>query len=159
MGVGEQGDLRARVADYLWAHHTMTVATAAPDGGAPHAAHVFYAMDDDFRLVFLSQTTSRHGQHIGKEAEVAATVSEAYDEWSLIQGVQLWGMARLLTGSAKAKALALYCRRFPFTRQLLSDPGLAARLRDIGVYRVEAKTVAFTDNTSGVFGRETLELA
>jgi uncharacterized protein YhbP (UPF0306 family) len=159
MEAGEQGGLRVRVADYLRAHHTMTIATPAPAGEAPHAAHVFYAVDDDLRLIFLSQTTSLHGQHIGKQARVAVTVSEQYDEWRLIQGVQVWGTARLLTGAAEAKALAQYFRRFPFTRGLLSDPGLAARLRDIGVYRVRPDRVGFTDNTSGVFGRETLELA
>ena len=158
MGVGEPGDLRARVADYLRAHHTMTVATVAPDGGVPHAAHVFYAVDDQLRLVFLSQRTSLHGQHIGQQARVAVTVSEEYDEWRLIQGVQLWGTARLLTGAAEAKALLHYFKRFPFSRDLLSVPGATARLRDIGVYRVEPERAGFTDNTSGVFGRETLEL-
>ena len=159
MAAGEQGDLRARVADYLRAHHTMTIATTAPAGGAPHAAHVFYAVDDDLRLIFLSQTTSLHAQQIGKQADVAVTVSEEYEEWRLIQGVQLWGTARLLGGSAEAKALVHYFKRFPFTRDLLRHPGTTARLRDIGVYQVEPHRAGFTDNTSGVFGRETLELA
>ena len=66
--------LRARVAEYLRAHHTMTVATAgaavadatvggvsrrgaAPASPVPvaHAASVFYAVDDQLRLVFLSK--------------------------------------------------------------------------------------------------------
>jgi uncharacterized protein YhbP (UPF0306 family) len=159
MAAGGQDDLRARVAGYLRAHHTMTVATTAPAGGAPHAAHVFYVADDDLQLVFLSQTTSLHAQHIGKQAEVAVTVSEEYGDWRLIQGVQLWGTARLLTRTAEAKALVHYFKRFPFARDLLRDPGTAARLRGLGVYRVEPRRAGFTDNTSGVFGRETLELA
>jgi uncharacterized protein YhbP (UPF0306 family) len=158
MGVGEQVELRARVAEYLRAHHTMTVATASPTGNAPHAAHVFYVVDDDLRLVFLSQRSSVHGQHIGRQAQVAVTVSEDYDEWRHIQGVQLWGTARLLTKAAEVGALAHYFRRFPFARDVLSDPGLATRLRDVGVYRVELDRAGFTDNTCGVFGRETLEL-
>ncbi len=154
----ERDDLRARIADYLSAHHTMTVATAAPAGNGPHAAHVFYAMDNDLRLIFLSQKTSLHGQHIGEAAPVAVTVSEDYDQWRDIQGVQLWGMARRLTRTAEARALAHYLLRFPFARDLLGDPELTARLRDLGVYRFEPERAAFTDNTSGVFGRETLEL-
>jgi uncharacterized protein YhbP (UPF0306 family) len=159
MVAGEQAELRARVAEYLRAHHTMTVATISFPDNAPHAAHVFYAVDDQLRLVFLSKKTSLHGQHLGKQAPVAVTVSEDYHEWRLIQGVQLWGTARLLTKAAEVGALAHYFMRFPFAREILSDPSSATRLRDMGVYRVEPHRVAFTDNTSGVFGRETLELA
>lgn len=172
--------LRERVADYLREHHTMTVATmgpvdgiarasraaretAAPDGGAseplvPHAASVFYAVDDSLRLVFLSQPTSTHGLHIGKAAPVAVTVAEHYDDWERIQGVQLWGMAKRVTGPAKAAAMAVYLRRFPFVADLIAQPRLAAAMRAVAVYRVEPERVAYTDNSTGVFGREILDL-
>ena len=156
MGPEEPSDLRARVARYLEAHHTMTVATSA--GNAPHAAQVFYAVDDDLHLVFLSRPTSLHGQQIGEEALVAVTVGEEYDEWRSIQGVQLWGRAKRLAGAAKARALALYLRRFPFVRDVFADPLHAPKLRDVAVYAVAPTKAAFTDNTTGVFGRETLDL-
>jgi uncharacterized protein len=173
---GDLPDLRERVERYLRAHHTMTLATVGPAGGArpapasaargpeaaatptPHAATVFYAVDDDLRLIFLSQPTSAHGSHIGRKAPVAVTVAAHYDDWALIQGVQLWGTARLLTGASKAAAMAVYLRRFPFVRDMMKQPHLAAIIRGIGVYRVEPQRVAFTDNTTGVFGREVLEL-
>jgi uncharacterized protein YhbP (UPF0306 family) len=158
MGAVEQDELRARIAAYLRAHHTMSLSTVTPADNTPHAAHVFYAVDDDLRLIFLSQTTSLHGSNIGSEASVGVTVSEEYEEWRLIQGVQLWGKARLLTRTAEARAMAHYLLRFPFVRDLMSEPDLKARLRDVGVYRVEPERAAFTDNISGVFGRETLEL-
>ncbi|MDO8833940.1 MAG: pyridoxamine 5'-phosphate oxidase family protein [Vicinamibacterales bacterium] len=157
-GDGDAARLRARVDAYLRAHHTMTVATSAPAGNAPHAAHVFYAVGDGLRLVFLSQPGSIHGQHIGEQAAVAVTVSEEYVAWENIQGVQLWGRARRLRGAARASALALYISRFPFVRDLLRAPAHAAKTRGIGVYEVEPERAAFTDNTSGVFGRELLEL-
>lgn len=175
-GSATASDLRDRVTRYLRAHHTMTVATVGPQAGAqgaapasapewggpagnaPHAASVFYAMDESLRLVFLSKPSSIHGSHIGLSAPVAVTVSEDYGDWELIQGVQLWGEARLLSGAAKAAALALYLRHFPFVREMLDQPGLAAIVRGIGVYRVEPERAAFTDNTTGVFGREVLEL-
>ena len=89
---------------------------------------------------------------------MAVTVSEDYEDWEMIQGVQLWGAARLLSGAAKAGALALYLRRFPFVREMAKQPRLAEIVRNIGVYRVEPERAAFTDNTTGVFGREVLEL-
>ncbi len=141
----------------------MTVATLGPPapgvmGNAPHAASVFYAMDDSFRLVFLSKPSSLHGSHIGKAALVAVTVSEDYHDWGMIQGVQLWGKARRLAGPAKAGALTVYLRRFPFVRDLLREPRMAEIARNVGVYRIEPQRAAFTDNTTGVFGRQVLEL-
>jgi uncharacterized protein YhbP (UPF0306 family) len=169
----EGGDLRERVLAYLRSHHTMTIATCGPPGDGPsageglgglpgtsqpHAASVFYAVDDDLRLVFLSKRASLHGSHIGDVAPVAVTVTEDYANWEMIQGVQLLGEARLLAGAAKAGAFLLYLKRFPFVRELATDPGRAELMRDVGVYRVEPTRAAFTDNRTGVFGREVLRL-
>lgn len=171
------GDLHDRVARYLRGHHTMTVATAGPPVGAasagpvlesggpsppaaplaPHAASVFYAVDDSLRLVFLSDPASTHGLHIGESAAVAVTVTEQYDDWELIQGVQLWGTAKRVSGAAKVAAMAVYLRRFPFVKELMEQPRLAEAMRKVAVYRVTPQRVAFTDNTTGVFGREVLE--
>lgn len=159
MKAGEQGDLRACVAEYLGSHHVMSIATTGSEGNTPHSANVFYVIDDQMRLIFLSQTTSLHGRDIGQEASVAATVTEQYEDWHQIRGVQLWGTARLLGGAAKTGALARYMARFPFVRDVLADPKLVTRLKDTGVYRVEVDKAGFTDNTSGLFGRQTLDLA
>ncbi|MBN1321184.1 MAG: hypothetical protein JXA87_10130 [Thermoleophilia bacterium] len=157
MESSEGAGLRDRVAGYLRAHHTMTIATTDPVGNTPHAACVFYAVDEDLRLVFLSKPASVHGSYIGGLAPVAVTVTEEYGDWETIQGVQLWGEARLLGGTAKAAALAVYLRRFPFVRDIMARPGLGDLIRGVGVYRVTPHRAAFTDNTTGVFGREVLE--
>lgn len=150
--------LRERVEGYLRSHHTMTVATVSPLGNSPHAASVFYAIDGELRLIFLSKPSSIHGSHIGDLGPVAITVTEHYGDWEMIQGVQLWGDAQLLSGASKAVALALYAARFPFVRDVLQRLDLAESLSETGVYRVEPIRAAFTDNTTGVFGREMLEL-
>jgi uncharacterized protein YhbP (UPF0306 family) len=181
-------ELRERVGRYLRGHHTMTLATMGvrpgqpPSGGGaasgagaereagepvtalapgpavPHAASVFYAVDDAGRLIFLSSHMSSHGLHIGTAAPVAVTVTEQYDDWEAIQGVQLWGTAKRLDGAARAKALAVYFFRFPFVPELMEQPRLAESVRKLAIYRVEPERIAFTDNTTGVFGREVLDL-
>jgi len=35
---------------------------------------------------------------------------------------------------------------------------MASLMKGMGVYRVQPRRVAFTDNTTGVFGREILQL-
>ncbi len=165
-----------RVTAYLRDHHTMTIATigpvgigaaqpsvepavpGAPVGNAPHAACVFYAVDDSLRLIFLSKPLSLHGLHIGERAAVAATITEQYDDWEMIQGVQLWGEAARLKGAARIRALAVYMDRFPFVSDVLKRPGMASLMKAMGVYRVEPSHLALTDNTSGVFGREVLDV-
>lgn len=151
-------DLLTRVAEYLRAHHIMTLATVDQRVHAPHAASVFYAVDPALRLIFLSKTTSAHGAHIGGKASAAATVTEHYEDWELIQGVQLWGEVERLEGIAKARALGHYVARFPFVRELLRHPSYAGLFREVGVYAFSPRRMAFTDNTTGAFGREILEL-
>lgn len=167
-------DLRDRVERYLRAHHTMTIATMGPTtdvqrptegpsqdsrtGNMPHAATVFYAVDDSLRLVFLSKPSSTHGSNIGQGKPVAVTVSEDYEDWEMIRGVQLWGWAQPLGGIAKATAFALYLRQFPFVSDMMKQPRLAELIRSIGVYSVVPWRVAFTDNSTGVFGRDQMEL-
>lgn len=133
-------------------------ASARPPEDLPHAASVFYVVEGALRLVFISKPSSVHGRHIGQAGPVAVTVSEDYGDWELIQGVQLWGQARLLTGAGRAKAMALYLTRFPFVRDMMKQPRLADLIAGIGVYQVVPQRFAFTDNTTGVFGREVLEL-
>ncbi|MCX8032392.1 MAG: pyridoxamine 5'-phosphate oxidase family protein [Thermoleophilia bacterium] len=152
------GDLIERVRRYLEAHHTMTIATCDPERNIPHAACVFYAVDENLRLTFLSKLTSTHALHIGSVAPVAVTVTEDYVDWEAIQGVQLWGEVRRLAGMAKTRALARYVQRFPFVKELLARKEFAELVRNLGVYEVVPRRVALTDNTTGCFGREVLEL-
>jgi uncharacterized protein len=170
----EAEGLRHRIEDYLRSHHTMTLATfgSTADAGSPasdvdatapdltpHAASVFYAVDDRLRLIFLSKTSSLHSEHIGRQARVALTVSEDYDDWAEIKGLQMWGEARRLTGTAKVAAMGTYVARFPFVPDLLRRPATARFARKVAVYRVQPDCVAFTDNSTGVFGRELMRVA
>jgi uncharacterized protein YhbP (UPF0306 family) len=158
-GPAEDSTLRDRIAAYLRAHHTMTLATAAagPDGDPEaHAASVFYAVDSRVRLVFVSKPNSRHGTHIVAGSRVAVTVTEESQAWQEIQGVQLWGRAEMLSGAARVGGMAVYLRRFPFVRDLLAQPRLAALATELAVFRVTAERFAFTDNRTGFFGRELL---
>ena len=132
--------------------------SAAPVVSVPHAASVFFALDDRLRLVFLSQADSIHGLHIGRAAPVAVTVTEQYADWEQIQGVQLWGTAKRVTGPGKVAAMAVYVRRFPFVEDVMAQPRLAAAMRKVAVYRIEPQRIALTDNTTGVFGRQILDL-
>lgn len=157
-------DLYERVDDYVRAHHALSLATMGHRLGdpgeemLPHAATVFYAADRSLRLIFLSSSASRHAEHVEKTPLVAGTITGEHKDWKEIQGVQFWGEAAVLGGREKAGALSVYIRRFPFVEGLLSGWKSGGEIRGLEVFRIRLERVAFTDNTTGLFGREILEL-
>ncbi len=113
-------ELKRQVLDYLQAHNTMTLATCA--GNVPWAATVFYA-SEELNLYFFSAPDSRHCANLAANAKVAVTVQEDYRDWREIKGVQLEGNVALVDSLLeKAKALAVYARKYPDAIKLFSDP-------------------------------------
>lgn len=127
--------------------------------GYPHAASVFYALDGEFDLLFLSREDSRHARDIYREGRVAATVTDSDQHWREVRGVQLWGQARALGGNSRLAALTRYATRLPLLKEVARDPRAAAALKDVGVFQVHPERIAWTDNRSGLFGRQIIDLA
>ena len=92
-----------RVKQFLAAHTTLTLATAAPNGG-PQAAALFYAHEDDFGLIFISEKKARHSVNITRNPQVAVTIQADGQTWQTICGLQLEGTATALAGPAARAA-------------------------------------------------------
>ena len=111
---------KGQILDYLRSHNTMTLATCA--GDAPWAATVFFA-SDDLQLYFFSAPDSRHCQNLALNSKVAVTIQEDYHDWREIKGIQLEGQVALVDGVLeKAKAMAVYARKYPGVIKLFTDP-------------------------------------
>ncbi len=142
-----------RVQAYVASHHVMTLATHGPLG--LWAAAVFYA-HDGFQLLFLSAKHTRHAQNMAASPYVAATIQDDYAEWQAIQGIQLEGKVRLLSGGERLAAIALYAGRFRF---LASPPAaIEDALQRINWYRLEPERLYFVDNTRGFGHRDEIIL-
>ena len=145
--------LKQQILDYLRSHNTMTLATCA--GDVPWAATVFYA-NDEFELYFFSSPESRHGQNLSINPRVAVTIQEDYKDWRVIQGIQLEGRAMLVDGILeKAKAMAIYARKYADVIKLFTDPASGVFYRaflKVKFYRVEPEKLFFIDNRQG-FGK------
>ena len=85
-------------------HNTLTLATASD--GSPWAAAVFFASDADLNLYFVSDHRTRHGRDMEENDLVVATVNPDCDNWHDVRGLQIEGTASIVTGLARAKALA-----------------------------------------------------
>lgn len=148
--------MRPQALDYLATHHTLTVATAGPDG--PWAAALFYA-NDAFVLYWLSDPGSRHSLNIAHNPRVAITIHEDYRDWRMIQGLQMEGTAERLGAPGSAEGpMRIYAAKYPFLRDWRNPPpALAAALDSARVYRFTPSRVLLIDNTRGFGHRDEID--
>jgi uncharacterized protein len=151
-----QDALRARVLEYLRAHHVMTLATHGRDG--PWAAAVFY-VNDGFTFHFLSGPKSRHSVNLAANPRVAATIQEDYADWPEIRGVQLEGVASGISGDEEQRARALYGEKYPVVGKIAKAPAaIVAALAKVRWYRIVPERLHFVDNSRGFGHRDEVVL-
>jgi len=150
-------ELEQQVLSYLETHNTMTLATCS--GNVPWAATVFYA-SDDLRLYFFSVPDSRHCQNLAANPCVAVTIQEDYHDWRTIKGIQLEGTVTLVDSIAeKAKAMAVYARKYPEVIRLFTHPASGLLYRAFlkaTFYCSVAQRLFFIDNEQGFGKRQEL---
>ena len=113
-------ELERTVIEYMDSFTTMTLASCMEE--RPWAAAVFYARQG-WDLVFFSSPASLHSGMFAANPRAAAAIQGDYKGWKEIKGLQMDGTVIRISGArAKAKATATYLRRYPFVKELLSDP-------------------------------------
>lgn len=151
-----QAALRARVLEYLRAHHVMTLATHGADG--PWAAAVFYA-SDGLTLYWLSAPSSRHSVNLARSSRAAATIQEDYADWPGIKGVQLEGIAGEISGAEEKRARTLYGEKFPVVGKLSQAPAsIIAAMAKVRWYRIVPARLYFIDNSVAFGHRDEIDL-
>ena len=144
---------RAAISRFMDEHNTLTLATSSD--GKPWAATVFFASDADLNLYFVSDHRTRHGRDMEQNARVVATVNPDCDNWHDVRGLQIDGTASIVTGLARARALALYLAKFPQIDALFASPKdeheetIAERLKATNIYRISPGWIRFIDNSKG----------
>ena len=144
---------RAAVSRFMDEHNTLTLATSSD--GNPWAATVFFASDAKLNLYFVSDHRTRHGRDMEQNQHVVATVNPDCDNWHDVRGLQIEGSASIVTGLARAKALAVYLAKFPQIDALYASPKdkheetIAERLKATNIYRISPAWIRFIDNRKG----------
>lgn len=131
---------------YMQGHITMTLATAKD--GVPHAATVFYA-NDDFDLYFVSDTETIHGEDALANPRVFVTISQDYNDWQRIQGIQLSGRAELLAEGYE-HAAEVYAAKFPFIAKFPPEA--------LTYWKITAEWVRMVDNTIAFAHKDEIDL-
>ncbi len=135
----------------------MTLATCASD--TPWATDVYFARTG-FDLVFFSSPQSCHCRNLAANPACAATVHPQAATWQEIRGVQMQGKARPITGmEAKVRATAAYLGKFPFARELMSNPSAVARkMATVSAHVFRPWRIRYLDNALGFGARFTMRV-
>ncbi len=121
---------------------TMVLATRMPDG-TPRATPVFFATDENLRLIFLSDPESAHSGNLTASPQASAAMYPEEGDWRRLRGVQMAGHTRVLDGAEAEAARRTYARRFPFVAELASAMAVSR------IYAFTPSWVRLIDNRRG----------
>jgi len=142
----------------LWSSvPAMTLATSVD--GIPWATDVYFAADG-YELVFFSSPASRHCRNLKANPACAATVHPPAASWREIKGLQMEGTAESVTGvEATAHAFLVYFAKFPFARDLMSNPlEMAKKALNVKAHVFRPERIHYLDNALGFGTRFSLRL-
>jgi uncharacterized protein YhbP (UPF0306 family) len=153
----DQASLKFSICQYLMRHTTLSLATCHDNQA--WSTDLFYVSDDSCQLYFVSSGTTRHCQHIADNPQVSLSISGDYADWAAIIGLQLDGVASLVSESERDAVNTTYLAKFPSLQKLYQAPEneqdrqIIARLSESHFYRVTPKWVRLIDNNKG-FGHK-----
>jgi nitroimidazol reductase NimA-like FMN-containing flavoprotein (pyridoxamine 5'-phosphate oxidase superfamily) len=85
----------------------------ASSGGRPHINHMYFAWRGPFEVVWVSDPDSRHSRNLLAKPSAAVTIYDSHQIWGRPdRGIQLFGTAGAVTGSAAKEAERAYSARF-----------------------------------------------
>ena len=116
-----------------------SLATVTP-GGKAHINHMYFAWNERFEVVWISDADSIHSRNLVRNRAAAVTVYDSNQTWGkLDRGMQLFGTAGVVTGRAAGEAATAYSARFKDF-----DPDGS----DLPYYRFRPRTVKLFDERS-----------
>jgi hypothetical protein len=131
------------IAALLSEETTLSLATAGEQSEAC-VAPLFYIVDKELSLYWLSSENSLHSQNIERAPRAAATVYCATENWKEIRGVQLRGTVSKVTDPVRRAALIkVYCERFKIGRVL------RLAIRQSALYAFQPEFLRSIDNARG----------
>jgi len=150
----EKEELAAVIGRYLDEHTVLNLATAGRDGA--HAASVFYARLD-FNLYWFSDPQTRHSMDIHRGLGCAGTVTDNAADYRDIQGLQLNGVAQVLTDDAEIKAgIDALVGRHDFLKEFMSGDG-AGLMEKVSIYRFQPLCITWIDNSVSFGFKQSLD--
>lgn len=95
------------IRDFLYAHYSGVLATAGAAGN-PHAATVYFTIDDNFRLTFATKTETQKYRNMEENKQVAFVCSDEENQTA----VQITGRVEKVTDPKEHQAMLNSMYRF-----------------------------------------------
>ena len=153
----DQESLQFSMCRYLMQHTTLSLATCYDNRA--WSTDLFYASDDRCRLYFVSSGTTRHCQHIAGNPQVSASISGEIADWREVKGLQLEGVASVVSEADRDGVMEMYLAKFVALQKLAQtseneqNRQIGARLLESHLYCISPKWIRFIDNSKG-FGHK-----
>ena len=138
----EKQDIIEHIREFLLSHFQMVVSTYS---NYPWTATLYYSVDQDLNIYFLSSPETIHCKQIEKNPKVAvAVVDSPQKPTSLKKGVQIYGKAKRISGINKIKyALDLWKKTLDVTSPLYTYEGMMKKAIKGRMYRITPIKIKF----------------
>jgi uncharacterized protein YhbP (UPF0306 family) len=140
---------------YLKTQRLMSIATFSKE---PWIASVFYAVDDDFSLYFVSEPDARHCRDIEKNNIVVLAIADSHQTTKdKKKGVQIKGVALILEDEKEIeKAVQLWNKANPGIEEIITFDNIKNGAINSRVYVVKPVLVKFFNED--LYGNEGTEV-
>lgn len=138
----EKSEVIGHIKEFLHSHFQMVVSTYA---NYPWTATVYYSVDQDLNIYFLSNPETLHCKQIEKNPKVAvAVVDSPQKPTSLKKGIQIYGKAKKISGANKIRhALELWRKTLDVTNPLYTYEGMMKKAIKGRMYKITPIRIKF----------------
>lgn len=133
---------KEKLFDYLKSQHLMCLATC---GENVSACTVYYAVDDNFNLYFVSPHDTEHSKNIEADARVACSIADSRQNNADNKiGVQIKGRAEMLRGIEFIKAaLKMWNKANPGVEDVINFSNIKNKVIKTRAYKITPSTIKF----------------
>ncbi len=134
-------ELDKRIVDFIKEHHVLSLSTS--DNNVPYTANCFFVyLIDDNKFIFTSDPNTKHGKQMLNNPNIALNIFLETKAVGKIQGLQITGKAKALSGQEEKTAKIKYLKQYPF-----------AVLKMETMWEISPDFMKLTDNRLG-FGKK-----
>jgi uncharacterized protein len=112
-------DVKSLVKYYLKEARLMQLATVS--NNKPWICSVWFAVEDDFTIYFLSKRGRRHSLELSKNNNVAGAIVIPQKPGEKVRGLQFEGTAERAMGDVLTAARECYVERYPSAAKMPAD--------------------------------------
>lgn len=150
----KQQDLE-HIKKYLENHFQLVLAT---NGKFPWICTLYYSIDNDLNIYFLTGPATIHGKQIARNAKVAVAVSDSpQTPNSKKKGLQIYGLCKQISGVRKVThAITLWKQTLGVTSKDYSYEGMVKKAISGRMYKITPKKIKFFNEELAEEGKERL---